>query len=144
MAVRAPTTFNTARAAYVRTLIEPRARKSDPETSHEAAVGNEDVRTSQALRLLAAFEAFPEGLTAVEAGVVAGLPRPDRRVSDLLKLELVERVLDEEGKKVSRTPFNNWHPASRAGGVWRITAAGRGELAVARAIANGCSWAVAE
>jgi hypothetical protein len=104
------------------------ARASDPEASHEAAHGNLGIRSNQALLLLQLFANHPDGLTAVEAGILLDLARPDRRVSDLLTLGYLACVLDEHDQPVLRKPFGVPSKAARPGRVLIITNAGRNQL----------------
>lgn len=79
------------------------ARTSDPYTSHRGAVDVAGRAPSQKERLLAVYAQHPDGLTADEAGELAGLLRTGywKRCSDLASEGLI-RPLMRDGQPVLR------------------------------------------
>ena len=53
-------------------LMPPAARKTDPETSHQAADEHQDIRANDRRRALEIDRAHPEGLTDHELGALMG------------------------------------------------------------------------
>lgn len=102
----------------VRPTPQPRARRSDPATSHQAA--RRASSTANATRLLvlrAHAEAGPQGLTGDELAAAIGIIRYEvcgPRRADLRDLHQVAPQLDDRGRQVERG----------GKGVWQITDAG--------------------
>ena len=92
------------------------ARGTDPETSREAA---RRLRARNRDAILQAIRAHGP-VTYTEAGYLAGITgvEPARRISDLIRLGLVEPVLDDEGRELTRQL-----PSGRRGRLYRAVAA---------------------
>lgn len=71
------------------------ARNTDPATSHHGAVDVADRAPTQKERLLSVYASHPSGLTADEAGRLAGLLHTGywKRCSDLARDGLIEPLL---------------------------------------------------
>lgn len=98
-------------------LPEPRARRTDPETSHAAAAAAGPVQAAHAARILEALRAGPG--TIYEIGERCGLSHVQvaRTIAQLGKPEVrAARVLrDEAGYPVKRAA-----PTGRMCRVWRL------------------------
>lgn len=99
------------------------ARREAPLTSKAAAAGD---RTTHRFRILEAFGKRPTGIDYMTAARLADLPpwEVTRRVSDLLRLGLLEVKRDDTGAEVTVQL-----PSNRAGRVYQITALGAAALA---------------
>ncbi|QDF18535.1 hypothetical protein SEA_PUPPER_49 [Gordonia phage Pupper] len=106
-------------------MTPPRARTTDPETSHFAAPDN-PTRLAQRLALLRAYRGSSRPLCDADAAARAGLTSEDgawKRCSDLRAEGLVEFVLDSHGHALKVGG-----PRGRLVRISRITAAGRAYL----------------
>lgn len=99
------------------------ARNSDPDTSHQAAAQFTNLN-GHCAALLRAYAGAEAGLTAEEAGAIAGLDyyASSRRTSDLMRMGYIEPLVCE-GKPVTRLNASN-----RLARVCTATAAGRNTL----------------
>lgn len=88
---------------------EPRARSSDPLTSHEAAEKASRFAGSHARRILAALDEIVSG-TPAEIGEEAGLTvvQVDRRLCELQRANQADFLKDMAGKPVTRDGFRIW------------------------------------
>ncbi len=93
----------------------PRARTTDPETSHLAAgrLGHADAHCAQLLRVYAAHSG---GLTDNEAEAISGIEHAWKRCSDLRRVGLIVPITTPDGKLVTRPG-----PTGRAQMVCMVT-----------------------
>ena len=109
-------------------LDPPIVRRSDPETSHKAAVrhtlGKRAVRQRQILDLVRRFPQRTSGEYARKffaenptMPIAVAADTPNKRLSDLLRKGLIERV---DQRKCSDSGYECW--------TYRLTGLGRGEF----------------
>ena len=87
----------------------PRARRTDPSTSHEAAGRAKNFASSQAGTILATLRQFKR-MTAEQLSGLTGLTveQIDRRLPDLKELDLARVCLDDAGEALRHNGFRVW------------------------------------
>lgn len=92
----------------------PRARNTDPATSHEAAAESHAFDESHKTRIMAAIRELaslrPIGATAHDIATLSGLTvvQIDRRLTELERAGRI-KCLKENGKELEREGFRIWH-----------------------------------
>lgn len=82
-----------------------KARGNDPKTSHDGGADVSVRAGSQRAKLLAAYSGSPEGLTATEAAMSAGVSLEScywKRCSELRQGGYIEAVFRENGEPMTR------------------------------------------
>lgn len=94
---------------YFDNITLVRSRKSDPQTSHEAAKRSERFAESHSARILAALRKASAGFTAAEIGAITTLTvvQVDRRTIELQRKGLI-RVRQHKGKDVVCDGMRVW------------------------------------
>jgi predicted transcriptional regulator len=90
-------------------LIEPRARKRDPSTSHEAAKRASAFSTSHAGRILLALKQYgPRTAHELEGLIGLSVVQIDRRTCELQRLGLIRVAKLHDGADVVLDGFRVW------------------------------------
>lgn len=90
-------------------VIFPRARSTDPETSHDAAANAEKFARTHAGRIAVALMAMGSG-TADEIARITGLSvvQVDRRLPEMKSAGLARVLEGIDGKPLTRAGFRVW------------------------------------
>lgn len=87
------------------TAVHPRARRTDPETSHEAAAGVAEFEADHFAQILDALRLGPAGATEIASRCGLGRDAVGKRMSELERRGLVfvdGKVRNEKGKSERR------------------------------------------
>lgn len=89
-------------------IAAPRARRSDPATSHAAARSAERFAESHAGRILAALKEGPRGASGLSAMTGLSVEQCCRRLPELQKAKLAEPMHHADGADVVVGGFRIW------------------------------------